>query len=290
MLTDHGCIGIIYTEIQAPAYGQILHKIRQELTDILSEEMASRIGITHTSFPEMDGKQWTRDRSGERVLYPPLPPITGRRKTHLWLKRVLDMTGSGMGILLLSPLLMAVALLIKCTSSGPVVFKQERIGLGGKRFMLYKFRSMHANNDSAIHQEFVKKLIAGEAIAAETGEPVSYKIKNDPRVTFIGRFLRATSLDELPQLYNVLLGDMSLVGPRPPLAYEVESYEAWHRPRIVEVKPGITGLWQVKGRSKTTFDGMVRMDLEYIHNWSFWLDVKLLLKTPAAVVTTKGAY
>ncbi len=156
--------------------------------------------------------------------------------------------------------------------------------------MLYKFRSMHANNDSAIHQEFVKKLIAGEAIAAETGEPVSYKIKNDPRVTFIGRFLRATSLDELPQLYNVLLGDMSLVGPRPPLAYEVESYEAWHRPRIVEVKPGITGLWQVKGRSKTTFDGMVRMDLEYIHNWSFWLDVKLLLKTPAAVVTTKGAY
>ncbi len=290
------CIGIIYTEVSIDACEQILNKIRHELAQALDIDMVSRIGITYTTFPELDGKRWTRDRSEENVLYPTLRPPTTRKKTQLWLKRFLDLTASALGIVVLSPLLCAVAILIKTTSRGPVVFKQERIGFGGKKFMLYKFRSMYLNNNPALHQDFVKNLIAGLASVSslasesENGRHPAYKIQNDPRVTFIGRFLRATSIDELPQLFNVLQGNMSLVGPRPPLAYEVEVYEAWHRPRVVEVKPGITGLWQVKGRSMTTFDGMVRMDLEYIHNWSLWLDLKLLLKTPAAVVTTKGAY
>jgi lipopolysaccharide/colanic/teichoic acid biosynthesis glycosyltransferase len=149
---------------------------------------------------------------------------------------------------------------------------------------------MHCNNDPSIHQEYVRKLIAGRPQVDDKEKNPTYKIQNDPRVTWIGHIIRATSIDELPQLFNVLLGNMSLVGPRPPLAYEVEVYEAWHRRRLLDVKPGITGLWQVKGRSKTTFDGMVRMDLEYVRNWSIWLDVKLLLKTPAVVVTAKGAY
>lgn len=284
------CIGIIYTELEVQAYERILDKLRMALTVAVGSEIVERIGITYTTFPELDGKKWTRDRSEERVLFPPLPPKTILKESQVWLKDFLDLVASIIGVALLSPLLIVVALLIKATSRGPVVFKQERIGRGGKKFQLYKFRSMKVNNDSGIHQDFVKKLISGETPAGVNCESPSYKIKHDPRVTAIGRFIRATSIDELPQLFNVLLGNMSLVGPRPPLAYEVEVYQAWHRSRVVSVKPGITGLWQVNGRSKTTFDGMVRMDLEYIRTWSFWLDMKLLFKTPAVVVTTKGAY
>jgi lipopolysaccharide/colanic/teichoic acid biosynthesis glycosyltransferase len=284
------CIGVIYTEVGVTAIERILDKIKQTLANSLQNGMASRIGITYSIFPEEDGKQWTKDRSNEAILYPPLPTQSVQKKAELLMKRVLDIVASSIGIVALSPLLLIVALLIKMTSRGPVVFKQERIGLGGKKFLLYKFRSMYVNNNPAIHQEFVKKLIAGKTLTESAGENISYKIQNDPRVTSIGRFIRKTSIDELPQLFNVLTGTMSLVGPRPPIGYEVEVYEVWHRPRIVDVRPGITGLWQVKGRSKTTFEGMVRMDLEYIHNWSFWLDVLLLFKTPAAVMTGKGAY
>ncbi|MBN1127952.1 MAG: sugar transferase [Chitinispirillaceae bacterium] len=287
---DPICIGVIYTEVGASAIEQILEKIKQKLASALKSDLASRIGITYSIFPEEDGKQWTQDRSSEAKLYPANLPQTLQKKGQLLMKRALDIVASSVGIVALSPLLFAIGLLIKTTSRGPIVFKQERIGLGGKKFGLYKFRSMYANNDSAIHQEFVKKLIAGQAAAGEVGESASYKIQNDPRVTAVGRFIRKTSIDELPQLFNVLVGSMSLVGPRPPIGYEVEVYEVWHRPRVVDVKPGITGLWQVKGRSKTTFEGMVRMDLEYIHNWSFWLDVQLLFKTPAAVMNGKGAY
>jgi lipopolysaccharide/colanic/teichoic acid biosynthesis glycosyltransferase len=141
------------------------------------------------------------------------------------------------------------------------------------------------NSDPAIHKEYIRNLIGNKV-----GDSGAYKIKNDPRVTPIGRFLRKSSLDELPQFINVLKGEMSLVGPRPPIPYEFESYALWHRRRILEAKPGITGLWQVDGRSRTTFDEMVRMDLRYIRNQSFWLDVKILLKTPFAVLSGDGAY
>jgi lipopolysaccharide/colanic/teichoic acid biosynthesis glycosyltransferase len=288
------CIGIIYTDVGVSTLEQILDKIKLTLAKLLDKSMAPRIGITYSIFPEEDGKQWTSDRKNEAVLYPSLPSETVRKKTQLFLKRVLDICASGAGIVALSPVLLAFAFLIKLTSPGPVFFKQERIGYGGRKFKLYKFRSMYANNDPAAHKAFVTDLITQRV--SQAGAPsgnsasTSYKIKNDPRITAIGRFVRKTSIDELPQLFNVFFGEMSLVGPRPPIGYEVEVYEVWHRPRVVEVMPGITGLWQVEGRSRTTFDGMVRMDLEYIHNWSLWLDLKLLLRTPAAVMAGKGAY
>jgi lipopolysaccharide/colanic/teichoic acid biosynthesis glycosyltransferase len=151
---------------------------------------------------------------------------------------------------------------------------------------------MYVNNAPTIHQEYVRDFIAGSKSAHtndSSAAPV-YKIVSDPRVTPVGRFLRKTSLDELPQFWNVLIGDMSLVGPRPPVPYEYAIYEQWHRRRVLEVRPGITGLWQVNGRSRTTFDQMVRLDLQYATNWTFWLDLKILLKTPVAVITGAGAH
>jgi lipopolysaccharide/colanic/teichoic acid biosynthesis glycosyltransferase len=164
-----------------------------------------------------------------------------------------------------------------------VLFQQQRVGRYGKRFTFLKFRSMYVANDHAIHEEFVKTLIAGAK------KPV-YKLTNDPRITPIGRFLRKTRLDELPQFLNVLRGQMSLVGPRPPIPYEVEVYDIWHRRRLLEVKPGITGLWQVMGRSRTTFNEMVRLDLYYARSWSVWLDLKILWRTPRVVFMGDGAY
>jgi len=196
-----------------------------------------------------------------------------------------------MALVLFSPLLAVIAVMVKLTSKGPVLFKQERLGQFGKTFTFLKFRSMYANNDHKIHQEFMQRLISGACDGNDEGEsrPV-YKMKNDPRVTRVGRFLRRTSLDELPQFINVLSGAMSLVGPRPPLAYEYEEYDIWHRRRVLEIKPGITGLWQVKGRSRVRFDDMVRLDLQYARGWSLWLDIPILLKTPRAVVFGDGAY
>jgi len=153
---------------------------------------------------------------------------------------------------------------------------------------------MYVNNDSGIHQEYIKKFILEQGSYniknGDRGKENVYKIKDDPRVTPIGRFLRKSSLDEFPQFINVLKGEMSLIGPRPPLPYEVKIYDIWHKRRITEVKPGITGLWQVNGRSSTTFDEMVRLDIRYIKEWSIWLDIKILFQTPRAVLVGKGAY
>jgi lipopolysaccharide/colanic/teichoic acid biosynthesis glycosyltransferase len=200
--------------------------------------------------------------------------------------------GSFSLLLLLSPVLAAIAVAIKLTSKGPVIFEQYRLGQFGTRFKCLKFRTMYTNNDSKIHREYVQNFIAGQAKAAgSTGnEPAIYKLTNDPRVTAVGRFLRKTSLDEFPQFLNVLLGEMSLVGPRPPVPYEFEMYDHWHRRRVLELKPGVTGLWQVNGRSRTCFDDMVRLDLRYSQTWSLWLDLKILLATPLAVVAGNGAH
>ncbi len=151
---------------------------------------------------------------------------------------------------------------------------------------------MNENNDPKIHQEYIQQFIAGKSgnENAEPGKQVVYKITNDPRVTSIGKFLRKTSLDEFPQFWNVLRGDMSLVGPRPPVPYEYEAYDIWHRRRVLEVKPGVTGLWQVSGRSRMCFDDMVRLDLRYSQSWSLWLDLKILMATPRAVLGGEGAY
>jgi lipopolysaccharide/colanic/teichoic acid biosynthesis glycosyltransferase len=173
-----------------------------------------------------------------------------------------------------------------------VLFRQERVGQHGRRFMFMKFRSMYYTNDHTIHKEYVRRLIAGAKDPhAEHGQTREvYKLTNDPRITPFGRFLRKTSIDEIPQFLNVLSGSMSLVGPRPPIPYEFEAYEMWHRQRLVAVKPGITGQWQVGGRSRTTFDEMVRMDLKYCSSWSVWGDLKILSQTPRAVLSGVGAY
>jgi exopolysaccharide biosynthesis polyprenyl glycosylphosphotransferase len=216
--------------------------------------------------------------------------VKNRPVSHFF-KRALDLIGALVGLLLFSPLMAITALAIKATSPGPVIFRQVRIGRRGKRFPFYKFRSMYADNDDRVHREYLANLIQGdhEKINNGQGNQCLYKISNDCRVTPVGKIIRKLSIDELPQFLNVLTGEMSLVGPRPPIPYEVEKYKTWHLRRILEIKPGITGLWQVDGRSRTSFDEMVRLDLRYVKDWSFWLDLKIILKTVRAVLEAKGA-
>ncbi|MCD9186675.1 MAG: sugar transferase [Pyrinomonadaceae bacterium] len=200
-------------------------------------------------------------------------------------KRLSDIVISAIALTVFSPLWLIISLLIKLDSRGAILFKQERVGMDGRIFLCYKFRTMKAGADDAIHREAYLKNIEGaaEANAGDDEKPVFGKVKNDPRITKTGKFLRRTSLDELPQFLNVLKGDMSIVGPRPPIPYEVENYDLWHRKRL-DMKPGITGLWQVSGRNRLTFDEMVRIDIFYIENWSLWLDLKIILLTLPAML------
>jgi lipopolysaccharide/colanic/teichoic acid biosynthesis glycosyltransferase len=253
-------------------------------------------------FPEpWDGGMF--DRPSNPMLYPDFSDQDDRRKYRFAVKRIIDIVGSGIGLLVSAPIFLVLAALIKLTSKGPIFFRQQRIGQHGTPFTFLKFRTMFTNNDHSLHKEFVKKLIAGEVGPSSNGNGNGngsgsrngnghgvYKITGDPRVTRVGSFLRRSSLDELPQLINVLMGEMSLVGPRPPVAYEVEAYEIWHRGRLMEAKPGITGLWQVNGRSRVKFDEMVRLDIRYARTWSLWLDIKILVRTPHAVLLGEGAY
>jgi exopolysaccharide biosynthesis polyprenyl glycosylphosphotransferase len=205
-------------------------------------------------------------------------------------KRIFDVIVAGLAMLLLVPFWILIAVLIKLGSRGPVFYRQERIGMDGRRFMFIKFRTMTTGNDDTVHQEYLKQYIAGEAETnlGDGAKPV-FKLTDDARVTGIGRYLRRLSLDELPQLLNVLRGDMSIVGPRPPIQYEVEAYETWHRKRL-DMKPGITGLWQVSGRNRLTFDEMVRLDVFYIENWSLLLDLKIIALTLPVMVRGDGAH
>ena len=204
------------------------------------------------------------------------------------LKRTFDLIFAALAIVLLFPLWLIVAVLIKLDSSGPVFYTQERVGMDGRLFLLYKFRTMKANADPQLHREYQKAFIAGRAEAniGNDSKP-TYKLLADPRITRIGKLLRRTSLDEVPQLLNVLLSDMSLVGPRPPIPYEVEAYELWHRKRL-DMKPGLTGLWQVSGRNRLPFEEMVRLDLFYIENWSLLLDLKIILRTGFVMIGGQG--
>lgn len=225
------------------------------------------------------------------------PFIDKQVMTHYFLiaqkgiKQIFDFVAAWLLLIGLMPLLLIISLLIKLTSSGPVLYKQRRIGYNGKEFLFYKFRSMYNNNDDRIHKEYIKKLIAGKIDEINNGseDNPEFKLKNDSRITSIGKFIRKTSIDELPQLWNVIKGDMSMIGPRPPIPYEVEAYKTWHYRRIIEVKPGITGLWQVKGRNQTTFDDMVRFDIQYVKNWTLWLDFKILLGTFTVFFNTTGS-
>lgn len=215
--------------------------------------------------------------------------------TYDWqraMKRVLDLILSSLAIIILLPLILIIAIGIKATSNGPVFFKQHRVGYMGKKFIIYKFRTMFNLKDEKTHQNYVQDFIhhssADEPNANHDAK--IFKMQHDPRITPIGRFLRRTSLDEIGQLVNILKGEMSLVGPRPPIPYEVDMYDLWHKRRFLAVKPGLTGLWQIYGRSATTFNDMVRLDLAYIQNWSLALDLKILIRTIVAVLSMKGAY
>jgi lipopolysaccharide/colanic/teichoic acid biosynthesis glycosyltransferase len=214
-----------------------------------------------------------------------------REDWQLVIKRLIDIAGALFGLIIFSPLILIIVAAIKLTSKGPILFCQDRMGYQGIKFPFLKFRSMHIDNDENLHREYVKKHIQGNHNEINTGseDRPCYKMKNDPRVTPLGKILRKSSMDELPQFFNVLVGQMSLVGPRPPIPYELDNYQNWHMKRILNVKPGITGLWQIKGRSLTTFDEMVRMDLQYANNWGLWLDFKILFSTVKVVFTGMGA-
>lgn len=197
--------------------------------------------------------------------------------TPLW-KRALDVTVASAMVIALSPLMLLIALAIKLGSSGPVIFKQPRVGYRGRVFLSWKFRSMRPNAETKSHQSYLASLITqGEE------KPMVKLDKVDPRITGIGRILRITCLDELPQLFNVLRGEMSLVGPRPCLPYEAENYERWHLHRL-DTLPGITGLWQVKGKNRVSFRKMIRLDILYARQRSLWLDISILLQTIPAVM------
>jgi len=193
----------------------------------------------------------------------------------------MDIFVSASFLMLFSPLLLATALLIKCVSPGPVLFRQQRVGYGGEAFTLLKFRTMHVNADDSVHRKLLEQMVES---AQEDGDGVPMtKIKNDPRIIPFGNFLRKSCIDEMPQFFNVLIGDMSLVGPRPPIAYELKRYAAWHNGRFDAV-PGITGLWQVSGKNRLTFKQMARLDIRYSRQMSFWLDLKILFLTPLVIV------
>jgi lipopolysaccharide/colanic/teichoic acid biosynthesis glycosyltransferase len=286
---DASVLGTIFTELGNDGHlnvsiDSIVAKVASALERQVGPERSSRIKISYHIFPE----DWSEKRPGgviDAQLYPDLQPLQKSKWLHSTGKRLIDVALSGFALFALSPLFLLIAIAVKLSSEGPILFRQKRVGHFGKQFTFLKFRSMQVSADSDIHEQYVRKLITGKL-----GVNAVFKIQNDPRVTLVGRFLRKTSLDELPQFWNVLTGDMSLVGPRPPLLYEVAVYDLWHRRRLLEAKPGITGLWQVTGRSRTCFDGMVRLDLHYTRSSSLWLDLKVLLHTPGAVVAGDGAY
>lgn len=287
-------LGIIFTELSDEArtsiVGIMLLRVRGVLYSSLGFDSFNLVNISYHLFPE----EWSHDvpqRPSHPSLYPDLSSRANDNKVFIVIKRALDVIGSLLGLLLAFPFFLIVALAIKLSSKGPVLFRQVRVGQYGVPFVFLKFRSMHTGNNSRIHREYVSALISGRAerkTLAGGGRSV-YKLTNDPRVTRLGALLRKTSLDELPQLYNVLKGDMSLVGPRPAIPYEVDAYASWHRRRVLEAKPGITGLWQVKGRSRVSFDDMVRLDVRYAATCSLWLDIKILSQTPGAVILGSGA-
>ena len=206
---------------------------------------------------------------------------------ELFAKRAFDFVVAAVVLLLGAPIFLLLAALVKFSSPGPVFFRQVRLGKGGEPFTFYKFRTMQHRNDDSVHRSFCEDFISG---GGETEEGTSlFKMVRDPRVTKIGGFLRRSSLDELPQFLNVLRGEMSMVGPRPPISYEVEHYQDWHKDRL-NVTPGLTGLWQVSGRSQVPFDEMVRLDIHYITHWSLALDFKIMWKTLPVILRGDGAY
>lgn len=276
---------------------------------LLDAALAGESGSGNVTSPILEDRSRAAVQGGPIQPWQALARVKGR-PGYFFAKRCLDCVVASLALLALSPLLLVVSVLVRLTSRGPAFFCQERVGFGGRHFTMYKFRSMYINNDDGLHRAAYEQFLRGErtngkvdgAVATEgqsgkrgpaKAAPLSKHrrsgVPRDPRVTPLGYLLRRSSIDELPQFINVLRGEMSLVGPRPPIPYEVGLYRPWHLGRL-DTLPGITGLWQVHGRSRVTFDQMVQMDLEYIQKQSFWYDVKLLALTIPAVLSRKGAY
>lgn len=292
---DSHILGVIFTEIGAAEGKSVAHALLRKVTNALcatlSIDQINSIRISFHVYPEPVDENGSSGPPNY-ALYPDLTPKIDPKRASRLVKRAMDIIGSLLALTFGLPVFLAIALSIKLTSKGPILFRQERVGRYGERFTFLKFRSMYVANDQTIHQEYVKRLIAGTVGDDHAnGSAISaYKLKNDPRITPIGKLLRKTSMDELPQFWNVLNGQMSLVGPRPPVPYEFECYDIWHKRRVLSAKPGITGLWQVAGRSRVTFADMVRLDIEYAQSWTPWMDVKILLQTPRAVFSGEGAF
>jgi exopolysaccharide biosynthesis polyprenyl glycosylphosphotransferase len=293
---DNSILGIIFAELGGAAQTETNEMLRSKVLKSLAAELTpeelQRVEVSLHVFDDDSDTDGRGSATSNPAFYPDLFHQTHSNKLPLLVKRTMDVVGSALALAVLSPFFLVIAIAVKLSSKGPVLFRQQRIGQLGKPFEFLKFRSMYTSNDPEIHKKYVQSFIAGskESGGEANGQKPVFKLTNDPRVTSVGRFLRRTSLDELPQFWNVLKGEMSLVGPRPPVAYEIDAYYVWHRRRVLEAKPGITGLWQVHGRSKTTFDEMVRLDLQYSRRWSPLLDVKILLQTPGAVFSGDGAY
>jgi len=292
---DGALLGVVFAELGQADKKSILAALQAKVTAALRSNLkAEEVGLIQISFHCFPEDREDNDTGflASAKLYPDLVRRDEATRTSRVIKRVIDILGSAAALIVLAPVLLTISAAIKLSSPGPILFRQKRIGQYGVPFTFLKFRSMYCANDSQIHMEYIKRFIAGNVDPgkSETNGQAVYKITKDPRVTRVGRLLRKTSLDEFPQLLNVLMGEMSLVGPRPPIPYEVESYDIWHRRRLLEVRPGLTGLWQVNGRSRLRFDDMVRLDLKYATAWSLWLDVKILLQTPRAIFSGDGAY
>jgi lipopolysaccharide/colanic/teichoic acid biosynthesis glycosyltransferase len=291
---DGAVIGVIFTEIplaETSVVPILSRKMNLALHAVLGAQ-ASEVDLSFHVFPDHceDDEDGSPDSDTFSTIYPDLVGEMESRRIPLLVKRCLDIAGSIMALLILAPLMILIAAAVKLTSPGPALFRQARLGQSGKSFTFLKFRSMYAKADPAVHEAYIKSFISNRTDSpVRDGDSQVFKLLADPRITRVGRLLRQTSLDEIPQFFNVLVGHMSLVGPRPPLPYEFANYQIWHRRRLLAVKPGITGFWQVEGRSRVKFDEMVRMDIAYARTWSLWMDIKILLRTPRAVLSGNGA-
>jgi lipopolysaccharide/colanic/teichoic acid biosynthesis glycosyltransferase len=263
------------------------HRFVRKITDGMP---GIRFAASVETYPEQVFRHMSGEHGEYRSLVDASESAPKPRRAAFALKRAIDLAGAAAGLTALFPIMLVVAVAIAFDSRGPIVYKQIRLGRRGRPFVFYKFRSMYPDADESIHRIYVRGIIqSGRRSCADRNESKPWsKLESDSRVTPVGRFIRKTCLDELPQLVNVLKGDLSLVGPRPPLPYEASVYDSWHLRRLLDVKPGVTGLWQVEGRNRATFDDMVRMDLRYVRQWSIALDLKILLRTLLIVVNKRG--